>query len=313
MELKLQDCPKVKFPWANNWFVYDDILVSHRYKFITAWDVSDPLNIRQIASRAMDWSSGPAGIGTAGVHDKSLFLYSNKEIRIVDVSDPADMKDAAFFPVDPPVLKMDVDKDGTVWALAENGAIGVFGMNGIFTEYRPADETLVKKEGRYHPDIKVLNNLVVAANQENGVLIFEIQADRMLKLLKHIKNGGELCRGTPIKPVNNNQAIICISFIGMVMIDLKTLKKSKILKGNSVEFTSTIIEYHPDKREIIACGSFNDNFKVFLIELSGSGLVCKETIKMKGRQYGVVRGMFIKGKYLVITTDEYFEVHEIIP
>jgi hypothetical protein len=293
----------------------------HRLEHIYTWDISDPLNIRQIAYYKMD--SPYTG---ARFHNKQLFLYGDKEMRIMDVLDPAGMKDIARFSFTPFIEKMDVDSDGTLWALTKTGAIGIYDMNGIFTECYPADEKKVEG-GRYHPDIKVVDNSVIVANQENGVWIFEKQADRTLKLLKHITNGTELCRGTPIIPVNNGQAIICTSFMGMVMINLKTLKRLKIFKDSKVEFqegTNSMIEYNPEKREYLTFGSFNDDSKVFLLELSDNGIVCKETISMKGRQYnGRVYGMFIREKlgkfssissYLVImTSGEYFEAHEIIP
>jgi hypothetical protein len=298
----------VKFPTYGDVFIYDDVLILPYNEDISTWDISDPLNIRPIVQYTMD-----SPYCDCVLHDKKLFLNRPCEIRIEDVSDPANIKKIALFSCKPYIMAMTVSADGTIWAVTRDGAIGTYDLTGAFTEYVPADASILY-QGRYNLDIKVTGDLVVVANQ-GSVYIFKIQAIGKLELLKKM-GAGQACFGTPIETAANGKAILLTSFYGMDMIDVSKpdkIKKLKKFKDSQVELHGGIIDF-PEKQEILTCGSMNDKFKIFLLSLTDAGPVCKESIKMKGYQYSSYINMFIKGNYLVIMTGDNnsFEVHEII-
>jgi hypothetical protein len=329
MELNYIDCAsnliKMKHPCGVHRL--GDTIILHSNDEITAWDIGNPLDIRQAGACPIE-NSAPDDV----LHEQKLYIYYRDRMQAFDVSDPRNIRALAPVVLDTPVFTLDFDREGTVWALTRDAAIGAFTMDGKFTEHLPAIPEMLE-EGRYDTHLKVAGDLLAVAHQEYGAVICRKNAEGRLEFFKHVTKGSESCFGTPITPVCDNRMLLLVSFAGMTPIDVHDVRKIKKLKKFKPKYElrnwygygiidcgrSSGESAEHDAHDILAYGEENMAFELYLLEVSPAGITTKDRVRLKHRKFDrAISGMFLKDDYLIFVGTlpwakaSSFEVYSII-
>jgi hypothetical protein len=278
----------------------DDTVIFYGNGVFNVFDISNPLKMK--LKKTVELENYGANVC---FYDNKIYLSSKYKIIVVDALSPEDLKEERLIKIESGIKNIAVASDKRIFAISTDGDIGEVDAEGTFIPLFSD----IKLENDFC-DIKVRENLLVVAEQDTGVLLFDIKPDG-LTLLKHVKFGNAMTP-VPVHFVLDNNFLFLMRLNDIVMVDIRVPEKAKRLKA--IKCPTEVSENYPVKWEndYIVAGYFN-NFELYLLDVNESGLKIKQKIKMPGRQYGHNVEIFRKDKYLLIhNSDDIFEVHEII-
>ncbi|MDR1317499.1 MAG: hypothetical protein LBK13_11575 [Spirochaetales bacterium] len=314
MELNYIDCPSGSAETQLPVCIYGlhrlgDTLLLHSNDEISAWDISNPLDIRQTGACPIDFC-----VPNSVLYDQKLCLFYRNKMQPFDVSDLRNIH--ALTPVlfAENIRSLDFDREGTVWVVTEYGTVGAQTTDGKFTEHVPykIHSGFGKLDINRSRHIKTAGDLVIVAHQEYGVLIYRKNAGARLELLTHITQDSEICFEAPVTPVCGDQVLLFVSYLGITPVDARdvnTIKKSNRFKpkyelwnmyGPGIIDCGRSDELPENTHDILVYSEANGNFELCLLEVSPAGITHRDSVQLKHRKFdGLIRRMFLKDNYLI--------------
>jgi hypothetical protein len=304
MELKKIDCKTSETQYPMFDFIrYDEnTIISPADVNLRFIDISNPLEIKLIKSVQFDARLGPI---KCFCDKKAYFVNGGSKIKIVDMPTIENITEQPPIICNAEIKKITASSNGRIFIISEDGDIGEVDATGTFLPLF----TDIKLKARLFCDIKIHENLLIAADQNIGVLLFDVSSNE-LTLLCHVKFFDAITP-VPIHFVLDNQFLFLMRINDIVMVDIrnpKEAKKLKLVKCPKDVSPDYLVKWEND---YIVGGYFNQ-FEFYLLEVNESGLKIKEKIKLPGKQYGNDAKIFRKDNYLLLkNSDDIFEVFEI--
>jgi hypothetical protein len=291
-------------PRENCIFILEDM------KILSAWDMSDPREIKKLSGLSLDRSAFKMKIfGDTLYVIRKPHWFNFKGlyyIDVIDISNPAAMTVKERIPLSFKASSLCVDRDGSLLVAGDDGIHRI--KAGVSSLLHPFVEDLhIESE---YVDIAVRDSICyVAGNNEVGMYIFKIQADGAFLPLKHVPTLDYLFTDAPIHFHKDGKYIQFVRDESFVMVDVTDPGNANRLNAAKIPGVKLCGEFVYTGTEVWLFGLSRGAEQTILAvtELRDTGPALKEKIELPGyesKRGGIdsPRSLFRRGDFLFVFT-----------